>query len=115
MFNESLMDTYEDSISIFFDFKIEPNISISNDNFLYQEYHYNHFHMNLKSFKEFSKSLKEYLEGPRFSKIKVLIDDNLDASGLFEDIVVYVLLVNKDFYNKMFKVSDIVWDKHYFS
>lgn len=98
-FNESTMFDYEDYLFSFFE--KDPNFIEPNDNWLYVEYH----RFSNPSENLVHEQLRRYLNGPRFS-------DNLVIKTEFDYGDIYILIVNKQFYDNHIKVEDLNWEEH---
>lgn len=101
-FNESMVD-YEDFLFSFFE--KDPSFIDQEDNWIYFEYNQlvNPSESLVQADVMYEK-LKRYLSGPRFTNL--IIKSEMDYGDF------YVLIVNKDFYNKHIKVEDLNWEQH---
>lgn len=102
-FNESLMNDYEDFLFSFFD--KDPSFIDQSDNWLYVEY--NQFVNPSESLVQADimyEKLKRYLSGSRFADL--IIKSEMEYGDF------YVLVLNKEFYNKHIKVEDLKWEQH---
>ena len=100
--NESMSD-YEDFLFSFFD--KDPSFIDQEDSWIYVEY--NQFVNPSESLVQADimyEKLKRYLSGPRFNNL--ITKSEMDYGDF------YVLIVNKDFYNKHIKVENLNWEQH---
>jgi hypothetical protein len=103
-FNESLdIDYYEDCLFSFFD--KDPNFMDKGDNWIYVEY--NQFLNPSDGLVQIDiayENLTRYLNGPRF--VDKVIKSEVDYGDF------YILIIDKNFYNKSIKVEELNWEPH---